>query len=237
MNFGEHVIFRQLFDQESYTYTYLIADAQTREAVLIDPVIEQTAQYQKLLKELNLKLVIAMDTHTHADHITALGRLRDELGCTTRIGQESQSECVSKTFSDGDNIQVGRLSFVALHTPGHTDDSYSFALKVNGQNALFTGDTLLIRGTGRTDFQQGDALSQYDSLFNILLKYPENTWVYPGHDYRGWTVSTVGEERHNNPRLQIRNAEEYADIMNTLNLPNPKLMDLAIPANQACGKE
>ena len=228
------MLFRQLFDQASYTYTYLIADES--EAVLIDPVVEKVDDYLRLLKELGLNLKAVLDTHTHADHISAMGALREKTQCLALLGEQSQSECVSQTFTDGEIIPVGKLALTAIHTPGHTDDSYSFVLKNNGKTQLFTGDTLLIRGSGRTDFQQGNALQQYHSIFNKLLTYGDDAVVYPGHDYRGWTVSTVGEEKRNNPRLQVNNAQEYAVIMDNLKLANPKMMDVAVPANQKCGK-
>ncbi len=230
------MIFRQLFERESSTYTYLIGCEQTRQAVLIDTVKSQLDQYLQLLDELNLRLVYVLDTHTHADHITAAGALRDATGASTLLGEEAHSACVSKAMQHGDIINVGQLVIEALHTPGHTDDSYSFILEENGQRYAFTGDTLLIRGTGRTDFQNGNAAEQYTSLFDHLLKLPDNTWVYPGHDYKGWTVSTIGEEKANNPRLQVKDLAEYVALMNNLKLPNPKMMDIAVPANRACGK-
>lgn len=236
MNFGSDVVFRQLFDRESSTYTYLLGDADSQLAILIDPVLEQTPAYLNLLQELQLTLVAALDTHTHADHITALGTLREHTRCATFIGQESQSECISHSLHNGYQIAFGDLSIKALHTPGHTNDSYSFVFTHNNQCALFTGDTLLIRGTGRTDFQQGSARDQYHSLFEILLHFPDDTWIYPAHDYKGWSVSTLAEEKAHNPRLQVTNVEQYEDLMAHLNLPNPKLMDIAVPANQACGK-
>lgn len=229
------MIFRQLFDKDSSTYSYLVADDDTREAVLIDAVLEQTPRYLQLLSELGLELKIAMDTHTHADHITALGKLREETGCRTLMGEQAGSSCASGNFHDEQLIRVGRLELTALHTPGHTDDSYSFLLEHDGQPYLFSGDTLLIRGTGRTDFQNGSARQQYQSLC-ALLRLPERTWVYPGHDYKGWMVSTIAEEKQHNPRLQVANADEYQNIMDNLNLPDPKLMDVAVPANRACGE-
>jgi|SRR5690554_105520 len=229
------MIFRQLFDAESSTYTYLIADKNTREAMLIDPVIEQLDGYLTLLKELNLSLQLAVDTHTHADHITALGKLRELTGCAAYVGAQSKASCASGNFSDGQILTVGELRIKALYTPGHTDDSYSFLLQHDKQQYVFTGDTLLIRGTGRTDFQNGNARDQYHSLFNKLLTLDDNTWVYPGHDYKGWTISTISEERDNNPRLQVRDIEAYCELMDSLDLPNPRMMDVAVPANQACG--
>lgn len=228
------MIFRQLFEKNSSTYTYLLADEETREAVLIDPVTEETELYLRLLNELDLQLTTAMDTHTHADHITALGRLREETGCVTLMGAQAGSDCASGSFYDQQEIQVGNLIFKALHTPGHTDDSYSFLLEQAGQHYLFSGDTLLIRGTGRTDFQNGNADDQYASL-KRLLALPDTTWVYPAHDYKGWMVSTISEEKRHNPRLQVADAGEYKQIMDNLNLPNPKMMDVAVPANRACG--
>lgn len=230
------MILRQLFDNDSSTYTYLLGDEGSRNTAIIDPVIEKVDQYIQLLNELDLKLVAALDTHTHADHITALGTLRDKTDCLAMIGKESESQCASHTFEDGEIISVGELKIKAIHTPGHTNDSYSFVVEQDNQVYLFTGDTLLIRGTGRTDFQQGDANKQFASLWDKLLSYNENAIVYPGHDYKGWTTSTVGEEKRHNPRLKPTSPAEYAELMAGLNLPNPKLMDIAVPANQACGK-
>lgn len=226
------MIFRQLFDSESSTYTYLLASHQGGEALIIDPVIEHMAQYLTLINDLELKLVRAIDTHVHADHVTALGALRDQTSCITIMGEHTKADCVSETVKDGDIIDVDGISLKTLYTPGHTDDSCSFVM----EDRVFTGDTLLIRGTGRTDFQNGDPYAHYDSLFNKLLVLPDDTLVYPAHDYKGWTVSTIREEREHNPRLQVGSADEYAAIMNNLNLPNPKMMDIAVPANLACGK-
>lgn len=226
------MLFRQLFDRESSTYTYLIASRKGGEALLIDPVIEHTQTYLQLIEQLDLHLVLAADTHTHADHITALGNLRDASTCATMIGAQAKSDCASATFSDGEKLRIDGVELTALYTPGHTDDSYSFVM----DDRIFTGDILLIRGTGRTDFQNGNPHQAYDSLFNRILTLPDDMLVYPAHDYKGWTVSTIGEERRFNPRLQVGSAEEYAEIMNNLNLPNPKLMDVAVPANLRCGK-
>lgn len=230
------MIFRQLFERESSTYTYLIACAETRAAALIDPVKTEVPKYLQLLNELNLTLVYALDTHTHADHITGAGALRDATGCTTLLAKEAKSACVSQGLYDGQEITLGKLTLTALYTPGHTDDSYSFILHDAGQTYVFTGDTLLIRGTGRTDFQNGSAQQQYASLFNKLLKLPDSTRVYPAHDYKGWTASTIGEEKMHNPRLQVQSENAYVELMNNLKLPNPQLMDVAVPANRACGK-
>ncbi len=225
------MLFRQLFDKTSSTYTYLIASRSGGEALLIDPVLEQTGRYLKLLEELDLKLVKVIDTHIHADHVSAMGRLRDATRCVTVMGEQSPADVVSMRVSDNERLTIEGLALTALYTPGHTSESYSFLM----DDRVFTGDTLLIRGTGRTDFQNGDPYDQYESLFGRLLKLPEQTMVYPAHDYKGDTVSTIGEEKAFNPRLQARSAEEYAEIMNNLNLPNPKMMDVAVPENLKVG--
>jgi len=225
------MIFRQLFDTVSSTYTYIIASRQGGEALIIDPVFDKTDNYLKLLKELDLKLVKAVDTHCHADHITGLGALRDSTQCVTVMGRETSVDVVSIRVDEGDRIDIENLSLRVLYTPGHTDDSYSFVLN----DRVFTGDTLLIRGTGRTDFQNGDPKQAYHSLFTKLLTLPDDTVICPGHDYNGNTSSTIAEERAYNPRLQVSSADQYADIMNNLNLPNPKMMDQAVPANQQIG--
>lgn len=230
------MIFRQLFDAASSTYTYLLADAASREAVLIDPVLEQTDSYLRLLDELDLRLVLALDTHVHADHITALGRLRELTGAVTGMSDRAQSDCVSRRLADGERLPFGRHALTVIHTPGHTDDSLSFYLEADGRRMVFTGDTLLIRGTGRTDFQNGDAGQQYDSLFGRLLALPADTEVFPAHDYKGWTTSTIAEELRHNPRLQVADRAAYVALMGSLKLPDPKLMDIAVPANQACGR-
>lgn len=229
------MIFRQLFDPESSTYSYLLGDEETRQAILIDSVLGSTEQTLLLLEQLDLRLSIALDTHTHADHITGLGALRDRTGCTTMMGEQAVASCLTANFKDGDQITAGNIKLEVIYSPGHTDDSYSFYLPNETGSMLFSGDTLLIRGTGRTDFQNGDAEQQYNSLFNRLLKLPDSCSVYPGHDYKGWTMSTIGEEKRYNPRLQIANQGEYVDLMDSLDLPSPKLMDVAVPANQACG--
>lgn len=226
------MLFRQLFDKESSTYSYLLAGSVGGEALIIDPVLGQMDGYLRLIEELDLQLAVAVDTHTHADHVTALGSLRDELQCVTRMGEQTKAECVSAPFREGERIAVDGVELRAVYTPGHTDDSYSFV----GHGRVFTGDALLIRGTGRTDFQNGDPFAGYDSLFNKLLRLPDDTAVYPAHDYKGWTVSSIGEERAHNPRLQVANAEEYAEIMNNPDLPRPELMDVAVPANRRCGR-
>lgn len=225
------MIFRQMFDSVSSTYSYLIASRHGGEALIIDPVLERTDRYLQLIRELDLKLVKAIDTHLHADHITALGALRDHTACITVMGAQSGVDCVSMRITDGERLTIEGLCLDAIYTPGHTDDSYSFVLG----DRVFTGDTLLIRGTGRTDFQNGDARAQYDSIFNRLLKLPDETLVFPAHDYKGDTVSTIAEERAWNPRLQVKSVEEYAALMAGLNLPNPQMMDVAVPANMRQG--
>jgi len=225
------VIFRQLFDTTSSTYTYLLAGRRGGEALLIDPVLDKVDRYVQLLRELELKLVKAIDTHLHADHITGLGALRDRTHCITVMGEQSRVDVVSMRVADGDRLEVEGVELEAVYTPGHTDDSYCFRMA----DRVFTGDTLLIRGTGRTDFQNGDSRAQYQSIFGRLLTLPEETLVYPGHDYKGDTVSTIGEERRANPRLQVKSVEEYVELMANLKLANPKMMDVAVPANMKVG--
>lgn len=225
------MIFRQLFDTQSSTYTYLLADRRGGEGLVIDPVLSRVPQYLQLLRELDLKLIFAIDTHIHADHITGIGELRRATHCATAMGDATDTECVAVRFHDGETIRVGELRLQAWHTPGHTEDSYSFVMR----DRVFTGDTLLIRGTGRTDFQNGDAGAQYDSLFGRILKLGDETLVYPAHDYAGRTSSTIGEERLFNPRLQVRSREQYVEQMDALNLAPPRMIDLAVPANRLCG--
>ena len=227
------MIFRQFFENKSSTYTYLLADEITSDAVLIDPVIDDIEQYARLLKEFDLSLRFALDTHVHADQITALGALRERYGCVSMMGQQSAAKCVSDHFNDGQQISVGSLKLDVIYTPGHTDDSYSFY--VPQFNSVFTGDTLLIRGTGRTDFQNGDSAQQYHSLFEKILRLPATTRVFPGHDYKGWHESTIAEEINHNPRLQVNSVEDYVTMMANLDLPNPAQMDVAVPANENCG--
>lgn len=225
------MIFRQMFDSVSSTYTYLIASRRGGEALIIDPVLEKVDRYIRLMDELDLKLVKAIDTHVHADHITGLGALRDRTKCITVMGQESGVDVVSMRVGDGDRIEIEGVCLDAIYTPGHTDDSYSFLMN----DRVFTGDTLLIRGTGRTDFQNGSARDQYESIFGKLLTLPDETLVYPAHDYKGDMVSTVAEERACNPRLQVDSVDQYIEIMANLNLANPKMMDVAVPANLKVG--
>jgi sulfur dioxygenase len=225
------MIFRQLFDSISGTYSYLIASRAGGEALIIDPVLDKVDRYLQLVRELDLKLVKAVDTHLHADHITALGALRDRTHCITVMGENTKADVVSMRLAEGDKLAIEGISLDVLYTPGHTDDSYSFLMG----DRVFTGDTLLIRGTGRTDFQNGDARAQYESLFGKLLQLPEETLVFPAHDYKGDTVSTIGEEKRCNPRLQVKSVDEYVALMASLNLPNPKMMDVAVPSNMKIG--
>src|SRR6201985_1011997 len=225
------MIFRQLFDSVSGTYSYLLASRAGGEALILDPVLEKADRYCQLLRELDLKLVKAVDTHLHADHVTGLGELRDRTQCVTIMGEQSKADVVAMRVADGDKVMIEGLGLDVLYTPGHTDDSYSYLMG----DRVFTGDTLLIRGPGRPDYQNGSAGAQYDSIFGRLLKLPDETMVFPAHDYKGDTVSTIGEEKRYNPRLQVRSVDEYVELMGNLNLPNPKLMDVVVPANMHVG--
>ena len=226
------MLFRQFFDKISFTYTYLIANKKGAEACIIDPVLEHIENYLKAIKDLDLKLVKVIDTHVHADHVSGISKLRDKTHCIACMGKsQNASEIVSMEVSDNEKFKVGDLELRALFTPGHTDDSYCFLLN----DKIFTGDTLLIGGTGRTDFQNGNAEDQYNSLFNVVLKLDDSVLVYPAHDYKGETVSTIGFERKTNPRLQVKSKQEYVDLMSSLNLPNPKLMDIVVPKNRKHG--
>ena len=226
------MIFRQFFDKIYFTYTYLIANKKGAEACIIDPVLEHTENYLKTIKDFDLKLVKVIDTHVHADHVSGISKLRDKTQCITCMGKsQNASEIVSMEINDNDKFKIGDLELRALFTPGHTDDSYCFLLN----DKIFTGDTLLIGGTGRTDFQNGNAEDQYNSLFNIVLKLDDRMLVYPAHDYKSETMSTIGFEKKTNPRLQVKSKQEYVDLMNSLNLPNPKLMDIVVPKNKKHG--
>ncbi|MDC0854778.1 MBL fold metallo-hydrolase [Candidatus Pelagibacter sp.] len=225
------MIFKQIFDTESSTYTYLIASAKGREAVIIDPVIENVDNYIKILGGLDLKLVKVIDTHIHADHVTGATKLKKATNCTTLMGEHTPADAVEIKVKDGEIIEIDNLKIKSLYTPGHTSDSYSFLL----DNYLFSGDTLLINGTGRTDFQNGSSKDAYNSLFNNLLKLPEETLVYPGHDYNGKFSSTIGNEKKFNPRLQVKSEDEYVDIMSKLNLSKPKLIDINVSRNIKLG--
>ena len=225
------MIFNQLFDKATSTYTYLIASAPQREALIIDPVLENVEIYINLLKELNLKLVKVVDTHIHADHITGAYQLNKKTNCTTIMGENSPADSVHLKVKDGEKIKIDKLEIKTIYTPGHTSDSYSFLI----DNFLFSGDALLINGTGRTDFQNGNAKDSYNSIFNKLLKLPDETFLYPAHDYNGKKVSTIGNEKKFNPRLQVKNADEYINIMDNLNLSKPTMMDVNIAGNIKLG--
>ena len=225
------MIFKQLFDTKTSTYTYLIASAKGREALIIDPVIENVNEYIQLLQELDLKLVKVIDTHIHADHITGASKLKDQTNCTTIMGEQTPANAVDLEVKDEEIIKLDQIEIKALYTPGHTSDSFSFLMN----DCLFSGDTLLINGTGRTDFQNGSAKDAYNSIFNKLLKLPEKTLLYPAHDYNGEKVSSIGKEKKFNPRLQVSSENEYAEIMNNLNLPEPKMMDVNVARNIKLG--
>ena len=226
------MIFRQVFDNKSSTYTYLIASAKGREAVIIDPVIENVERYIKLLNELDLKLVKVIDTHIHADHVTGASKLKLATNCSTLMGEHTPADAVEIKVKDDEIIKIDQIEIRAMYTPGHTSDSYSFLMN----NCLFSGDTLLINGTGRTDFQNGSSRDAYNSLFNKLLKLPDDTMLYPGHDYNGKLSSTIGKEKKYNPRLQVSNADQYIEIMSNLNLSKPQMIDHNISRNLKLGK-
>ncbi len=225
------MIFKQLFDTKSSTYTYLIASAKGREAIIIDPVLENVDEYIDHLKELDLKLVKVIDTHIHADHITGASKLKSNTNCTTIMGEHSPAETVDIKLKDDEIIEIDQLKIRSMYTPGHTSDSYSFLM----DKYLFSGDTLLINGTGRTDFQNGSSKDAYYSLFHKLLKLPEETILYPGHDYNGKKSSTIGKEKEHNPRLQVENIDQYIEIMSNLNLSKPKMIDHNISRNLKLG--
>ena len=225
------MIFKQVFDTKTSTYTYLIASAKGREAVIIDPVLENVGEYIQLLKELDLKLVKVIDTHIHADHVTGATKLKQATNCITLMGEHTPADMVEIKVKDNELIKIDGLKIKSLYTPGHTSDSYSFLL----DNYLFSGDTLLINGTGRTDFQNGSSKDAYNSLFNNILKLPEETLVYPGHDYNGKFSSTIGNEKKFNPRLQVKNVDEYVEIMSNLNLSKPEMMDSNVSKNIQLG--
>ena len=221
------MIFKQVFDQKSSTYTYLIASSNGREALIIDPVLENVGDYIKILKELNLRLVKVIDTHIHADHVTGASKLKDITKCSTIMGDHTPAEAVEIRVKDDELIKLDNLKIRAIYTPGHTSDSYSYLM----DNYLFSGDTLLINGTGRTDFQNGNAKDAYNSIFNKLLKLPDETLLYPAHDYKGEKVSTIGKEKRQNPRLQVSSISEYEEIMNNLNLKKPSEIDFNVSKN------
>jgi|TARA_B110001450_G_scaffold222792_1_gene219530 glyoxylase-like metal-dependent hydrolase (beta-lactamase superfamily II) len=225
------MIFKQVFDKKSSTFTYLIASSEGREALIIDPVIENVDNYIQLLNELDLKLVKVIDTHIHADHVTGASKLKDKTKCITIMGDHTPADSVEIKVKDGELIKLDQLELRAIYTPGHTSDSFSFLMN----NYLFSGDTLLINGTGRTDFQNGNAKDAYDSIFNKLLKLPDETLLYPAHDYKGENVSTIGKEKKLNPRLQVENVTQYIEIMNNLNLQKPASLDFNISSNLKLG--
>ena len=225
------MILKQEFDTKTSTYTYIIASAKGREALIIDPVLDNVNNYIKIFEELDLNLVKVIDTHIHADHVTGASKLKQITNCATLMGEHTPADAVEIKVKDGENIQIDKLKIKSLYTPGHTSDSYSFLL----DNYLFTGDTLLINGTGRTDFQNGSSKDAYNSLFNKLLKLPDETIIYPGHDYNGKFSSTIGNEKKFNPRLQVDSADEYIDIMSNLNLSKPKLIESNVRRNIKLG--
>ena len=225
------MIFEQLFDKKSSTYTYLIASNKGREALIIDPVLENVRNYINLLNKLDLKLVKVIDTHIHADHVTGASKLKSQTNCTTIMGDKTPADAVEIKVKDEEIIKLDEIEIKALHTPGHTSDSFSFMMN----NYLFSGDTLLINGTGRTDFQNGSSKDAYNSIFNRLLKLPEETLLYPAHDYKGEKVSTIGKEKKFNPRLQVKNVDEYIEIMKNLNLKKPTEIDFNVASNIKLG--
>lgn len=231
------MIFKQLFEKETSTYTYLLADPITKEAVIIDPVVEMVERDLKLVDELGLNLIYTLDTHVHADHITGSGLLRDKTGAQSVVSNAANVECADIAANDGDRLYFGSYSIEVRSTPGHTDGCVSYIVENPDKTYAFTGDALLIRGSGRTDFQQGDAMTLYRSVNQKIFTLPDNTVIYPGHDYRGHTSSTVAEEKAHNPRLNTQISEsQFVDIMDNLQLGLPKKLDIAVPANQACGR-
>jgi sulfur dioxygenase len=226
------MLFRQLFDSGTSTYTYLVADLQTSEAALVDPVLEQVERDILLLQQLGLTLRYCLDTHVHADHITGAGELRQRTGCTSIVPEKAKVDCANRFMADRELLQIGVVKIEAIATPGHTDSHLAYLVN---DSYLLTGDALLIRGCGRTDFQSGDAGALFDSVTQRLFTFPDSTLVYPGHDYRGHTVSTIGEEKRWNPRFLGRNREQFQEFMHTLNLPSPQRMAEAVPANERCG--
>lgn len=227
------MLFRQLFDRESCTYTYLIADTELREAILVDTVREQVQRDRQLLDELGLTLRYCLETHVHADHITGAAELRTATGCLTIVPAHAQVSCADRHINNGEILTLGEVLIEAIATPGHTDSHMAYLIN---SSRVLTGDALFVRGCGRTDFQNGDAGILYDSVTQKLFSLPETTLVYPGHDYRGHTVSTIAEEKRWNPRFTGRDRSTFIEFMQTLNLPNPKKMMEAVPANENCGK-
>lgn len=227
------MLFRQLFDPASSTYSYLIADPDSRQALLVDSVLEQVDRDYRLIQELNLTLVGCLETHVHADHVTGAGRLRELTGCQGIVPIGAEVACADRWLADSEVLWVGAVPIRAIATPGHTDSHLAY--QVNNTH-LLTGDSLLIRGCGRTDFQSGNPEQLYQVITEVLFALPESTWVYPGHDYRGFTVSTIGEEKRCNPRFVGRDRAGFVALMQTLGLPSPQKMAEAVPANQQCGQ-
>ena len=235
------MLFRQLFDQDTWTFTYLVADPDTKAAALVDPVLEQVERDFRLLSELGLTLEFCLETHIHADHVTGTGKLRELTKCQGLVPENAKAACADRTLQHGEVLNIGTVAIQAIETHGHTDSHMAYL--VNGTH-LLTGDSLFIRSCGRTDFQSGDAGTLYDHITQRLFTLPDDTWVYPGHDYRGHTVSTIGEEKQFNPRFilkdltgqHLRDRESFIRFMNTLNLPNPQKIMEAVPANEQCGR-
>lgn len=227
------MIFKQLFDQDTSTYTYLLGDEDSRKAIIIDPVLEHLDLYLNLFETLNLKLKYTLDTHVHADHITCSGKLREQTGAESVLHKDTKADCASKKVSDGDELQFGSHTIQVIHTPGHTPDSVSYLVG----DRVFTGDALLINGCGRTDFQNGSAEKLWNSITEKLFNLPDETLVYPGHDYNKRFVSSIAEQKALNPRLSGKSKKEFIEIMKNLNLPKPKYIDIAVPANEKCGLE
>ncbi len=224
---------RQLFDQDTWTHTYLLYDSENGEGIIIDPVKEKSARDLGLLKELKVDLKYVLETHVHADHITGASDLREKTGAKVIYGDKAGVPCADGTLADGEELKFGKFAVKALSTPGHTDGCTSYLV----ENMVFTGDALFIRGTGRTDFQQGSSEALYESINSKLFVLPDNTLVYPGHDYKGMWVSTIGEEKKHNPRVGAgKTLHEFVEIMDNLNLANPKKLDIAVPANLKCGQ-
>jgi glyoxylase-like metal-dependent hydrolase (beta-lactamase superfamily II) len=231
------MIFRQLFEPQSSAYTYLIGCEETREAALIDPVLETVDRDLALLRDLGLTLKYTVETHIHADHVTGAARLRELTGSKAAVPEKSGAAHVDVPLREGERIEVGTLSLEPLYTPGHTDDHHVYVLRSTDGARVFTGDALMIDGCGRTDFQNGDAATLYRSVHEKIFALPDDTLVYPGHDYQQRRVSSVGQEKARNPRLGGgRTLDEFVAIMNGLNLPHPKMMDVAVPANRGCGE-
>lgn len=227
------MLFRQLFDLDTWTYTYLIADLKTQEAILVDSVLEQVERDLKLLNELGLKLKYCLETHIHADHITGTGKLREMTGCEGIVPENAQANCANRYIKDGEILKVGDIEIKAIETNGHTDSHMAYLVY---NTHVLTGDALFIRGCGRTDFQGGDAGTLYDRVTQKLFTLPDETFVYPAHDYKGQTVSTIGEEKRFNPRFVGKNRVSFVTFMDNLDLPDPKKIMEAVPANQLCGK-